>query len=86
MGAQGPLFIYFGGPGARIYLFWKKLVWIKYAGSRDDKHSPITYKLQRWYLKQFPKNTKISINGHYTGLKKNFYNLSTPVSMKKIMN
>ena len=66
-----------------IYLFWKKLVWIKYAGSWDDKHSPITYKLQRWYLKQFPKNTKISINGHYTGLKKNFYNFINPCFNEK---
>ena len=31
-----------------IYLFWKKHVWIKYAGSWEDGSSPYTYKLQRW--------------------------------------
>ena len=66
-----------------IYLFWNKPVWIKYAGSWQDKFSPITYKLQRWYLKKFPNNSKITINGEYEGLSKNFYNFINPCLNKK---
>ena len=67
-------------------MFWKKNIWIKYAGSWDDSSSPITYKLQRWYLKQFQRNVKISLNGNYPELGKNFYKFINPCFNQKTLD
>ncbi len=66
-----------------MYFFWNRSIWIKYAGSWEDSSSPLSYKLQRWYLKRFPKKVVISINGCYPKLKSNFYDFINPCFNQK---
>ncbi len=61
-----------------ILLFWKKGIWVKYAGSWIDKRAPISYRLQRYILKLFPKRCKISINGNFENKRQNFHNFINP--------
>ena len=46
-----------------IRLFWRKGLWIKYAGSWVDNEAPIGYKAQRLMLKLFPKQLKYPLTG-----------------------
>ncbi len=61
-----------------VLFFWKGGTWIKYAGSWNDKMAPLSYKIQRWILKIFPKNVKISINGSFERKRINFFNFINP--------
>ena len=56
----------------------KKGIWVKYAGSWTDKRAPISYRLQRYILKLFPKRCKISINGNFENKRQNFHNFINP--------
>ena len=67
------------------YIFWKKKIWIKYAGSWDSNNVPITYKLQRWILLRFSKNSIITINKSTKKLGNNFFNFFNPCFEKKII-
>ena len=68
-----------------VYIFWKKKIWIKYAGSWDSNNVPITYKLQRWILLHFSKNSIITINKSTKKLGNNFFNFFNPCFEKKII-
>ncbi|MBI86884.1 MAG: hypothetical protein CMG63_02260 [Candidatus Marinimicrobia bacterium] len=61
-----------------LYVFWKKKIWIKYAGSWSSNTAPITYKFQRWLLLRFPKNAIITINNTTKHLANNFYQFRNP--------
>ena len=61
-----------------LYVFWKKKIWIKYAGSWSTNTAPITYKFQRWLLLRFPKNAVITINNTTKHLANNFYQFKNP--------
>ena len=73
-----------------ILCFWKKGLWLKYAGSWKDNSAPLSYKLQRIFLKVFPRATKISINGKFEGLGINFFDFINPcfdnVTLKRANN
>ncbi len=60
------------------FIFWKKGLWIKYAGSWINKSAPLSYKFQRLLLTIFPKNTKISINGNFENHRRNFFDFINP--------
>ena len=61
-----------------VLLFWKRGIWIKYAGSWVDESAPITYKFQRWLLKRFPKRAIITLNGNFEGQRENFLDFINP--------
>ena len=61
-----------------LYVFWRKKIWIKYAGSWKSNDVPLTYKFQRWLLLHFPKNSIITINNSTKKLKKNFFQFLNP--------
>ena len=61
-----------------ILFFWRKLTWVKYAGSWDDPSAPLTYKFQRWLLKASPERVKISINNNISKKKRNFFQFINP--------
>ena len=66
-----------------LFIFCKKKIWIKYAGSWESNDVPITYKFQRWLLYHFQNNAIITINSSTKKLKKNFFQLSNPCFRKK---
>ena len=68
-----------------IFLFWRKNLWIKYAGSWVDEKAPISYKAQRMLLKNFPKTAKVSINGDFEKRRTNFLNFINPCFNTKNM-
>ena len=68
-----------------LYLFWKKNIWVKYAGSWNSNSVPLTYKIQRWMLLRFPSNFKITINSPSEKLGNNFFTFCNPCFDKKII-
>ena len=68
------------------YFFWRKKIWIKYAGSWISNSVPITYKFQRWILLHFSNNAKITINNPVSKLGNNFFNFFNPCFDEKIIN
>ena len=69
-----------------LYVFWKKKLWVKYAGSWNSNSVPITYKFQRWLLLHFPKSARITINNSTNKLGRNFFQFSNPCFKKNIIN
>ncbi|MBH10235.1 MAG: hypothetical protein CMG74_07770 [Candidatus Marinimicrobia bacterium] len=61
-----------------VLFFWKRGIWIKYAGSWIDNSVPLTYRFQRWLLKRFPKRAIITINGNFECHRGNFVSLFNP--------
>ncbi|WP_394758857.1 glycosyltransferase [Flavobacterium sp.] len=43
----------------------KFTLWIKYAGNWGQENPPISYKIQRWFLKKNWANCKVTINGFW---------------------
>ena len=68
-----------------ICLFWRKGLWIKYAGSWVDNEAPVTYKAQRLMLKLFPKTAKVTINGNFENHRSNFLNFINPCYSEKTL-
>ena len=68
-----------------LYVFWRKKVWIKYAGSWKPNDVPTTYKFQRWLLLHFPKNSIITINNSTKKLKRNFFQFLNPCFRSNII-
>lgn len=68
-----------------IRLFWRKGLWIKYAGSWVDNEAPVSYKVQRLMLKLFPKTAKVSINGNFENNRSNFLNFINPCYSEKTL-
>ena len=68
-----------------LLIFWRKRIWIKYAGSWESSDVPMAYKFQRWLLHYFQNNALITINNSTRKLKKNFFQLSNPCFRRKII-
>ncbi|PIE03000.1 MAG: capsular biosynthesis protein [Acidobacteria bacterium] len=60
-----------------LKFFNLKPYWVKYAGNWTQKSPPWSYTLQRWWLKNIT-HAKVTINGHWNGLKPNFYSFENP--------
>src|SRR5690554_2823920 len=43
----------------------KFIFWVKYAGNWNQEHPPLSYRLQRWWLKNNYANCKVTINGFW---------------------
>ncbi|WP_223549260.1 glycosyltransferase [Aestuariivivens sp. NBU2969] len=68
--------------GIGVYLlpyltcFVKKPGWYKYAGQWNQKHPPMGYALQRWFLKK--QSRKVTINGYWEGQPKHHLSFENP--------
>jgi glycosyltransferase involved in cell wall biosynthesis len=52
--------------------------WVKYAGNWAQKHPPIGYRFQRWWLKRNLCNCKVTINGRWSDQEKHCLSFENP--------
>lgn len=64
---------YFTFLQARNYIFW-----VKYAGDWNKKHTPLSYKLQRWWLKNNFAKCDVTINGSWPDQPLHCYSFENP--------
>ncbi len=62
------------------YLSFKKFPekWIKYAGNWNMINPPISYRFQRWWLKNNLQNSKVTINGQWKNQSSHLLNFQNP--------
>ena len=61
------------------YLFFcNQVKWIKYAGNWKEKSPPLSFKLQRWFLKKNFLNTCVTINGKWPNQEKHLLSFENP--------
>ena len=48
-----------------FFLPRKYTFWVKYAGNWNQKHPPLSYKIQKWWLVKNFSNCKVTINGFW---------------------
>lgn len=64
-----------------FFSFFRKrkfTLWVKYAGAWDLKIAPMTYKLQRFWLKQNWQRSKVTINGFWPDQPKHCISFENP--------
>ena len=61
-----------------LRFFSKKKYWVKYAGDWNFKLAPISYKLQRFWLKNNFNKSVLTINGRWKGQKNHIMSLENP--------
>lgn len=64
-----------------FFSFFRKrkfTLWVKYAGAWDLKTAPMTYKLQRFWLKQNWQRSKVTINGFWPDQPKHCISFENP--------
>lgn len=52
--------------------------WVKYAGNWNMENAPLTYKFQKWWLKNNFQKSKVTINGYWEGQKEHVLNFQNP--------
>ena len=65
-----PLFSFFL---PRKYTFW-----VKYAGNWQQQNPPMSYRIQRWWLKKNIAKCKVTINGFWNNQPKNCFSFENP--------
>lgn len=61
------------------FIFPRKYTfWVKYAGNWEQENPPLSYKLQRWWLKNNLTNCKVTINGFWENQPKHCLSFENP--------
>ena len=61
-----------------FFLPRKYTLWVKYAGNWSQQAPPLSYRLQRWWLKKNAAKCKVTINGFWPNQPKNCYSFENP--------
>ena len=61
-----------------LTLYSNKKMWIKYAGNWKQKKIPISYSLQRWWLRNNFNRSIVTINGHWENQKPHLLSFPNP--------
>lgn len=61
-----------------IFLSKKYTFWVKYAGDWSQVNPPLSYKIQRWWLKNNLANCKVTINGFWDNQPENCLSFENP--------
>lgn len=61
-----------------FFLPRKYTLWVKYAGNWNQQAPPLSYRLQRGWLKKNLAKCKVTINGFWTNQPKNCYSFENP--------
>lgn len=61
-----------------FFLTRKYTFWVKYAGNWNQKNPPLSYRLQRYWLKQNFAKCAVTINGFWTDQPKHCYSFENP--------
>ncbi len=69
-----------------LSIYRNKRKWIKYAGNWSQKSIPISYKLQRWWLRNNFQNSKVTINGSVNRQKSHLIPFYNPCLTEKEIN
>ena len=69
-----------------LKFFNKKKYWVKYAGNWNQKKPPISYFLQKFWLKYIAKETKVTVNGKWEKQRKHIYSFENPCFSKNELN
>ena len=66
-----------------LKIFNKKKYWVKYAGNWSQINPPISYFLQRFWLKYIVKQTQVTVNGKWNNQRKHINSFENPCFSKK---
>ena len=61
-----------------LTLYNNKNKWVKYAGNWVEKHPPISYRFQRWWLENNFQNSIVTINGKWVNQKSHLLSFENP--------
>lgn len=61
-----------------FFLHRKYTFWVKYAGDWNQKHPPLAYRLQRWWLLKNIARCAVTVNGFWTKQPKHVYSFENP--------
>ena len=61
-----------------LTLYSNKKMWIKYAGNWKQKKIPLSYSLQRWWLRNNFNRSIVTINGHWENQKPHLLSFPNP--------
>jgi glycosyltransferase involved in cell wall biosynthesis len=61
-----------------LTMFFKKHMWVKYAGNWVEKKPPLSYNFQRWWLKHNYHNSMVTVNGKWQGSGKHIIPFENP--------
>ncbi len=56
----------------------KFIFWVKYAGNWNQEHPPLSYRLQRWWLKKNFARCKVTINGFWSDQPSHCHSFENP--------
>lgn len=57
--------------------------WVKYAGNWNQENPPLSYRIQRWWLKKNYANCKVTINGFWPDQPAHCYSFENPCLTEK---
>ena len=66
-----------------LKIFNKKKYWVKYAGNWNQANPPISYFLQRFWLKYIINQTQVTVNGKWNNQRKNINSFENPCFSKE---
>ena len=61
-----------------FFLPRKYTLWVKYAGNWGEEQPPLSYRLQRWWLKKNLAKCKVTLNGFWPDQEKHCYSFENP--------
>ncbi len=65
-----------------LLIIRKKKYWIKYAGNWNQTNAPLSYRLQKFWLNNVVKKSKVTINGKWPNQKKHLLSFENPCLSK----
>ena len=69
-----------------LCFFYRKKMWVKYAGNWQQKSIPLSYKLQRWWLQKNFNRSSVIINGVWKDQKSHLLSFHNPCLTDEEMN